>query len=52
MNQDEGFEQADTNAPYDAMDSLLTRGMLVCAGIAIGMFFTAAMIFAGGYFGD
>jgi len=51
MNENEGLESVDTNAPYDAMDALLTRGMLVCVGIATGMFLTAALIFAGGYFG-
>lgn len=50
MNQREGLESVDTNAPYDALDVFLTRGMLVCIGVAIGMFLTAALIFAGGYF--
>ena len=46
MNDTEGLHEIDTdNAPFDSMDSLLTRALWVLTGVAVGMFITAAIIY-------
>lgn len=37
----------EENEPFDSIDSILTRALWVLAGVAVGMFITAALIYFG-----
>ena len=48
MNNRQGLHQVDTeNEPFDSIDTLLTRTLWVLAGVAVGMFTTAALMYFG-----